>query len=332
MSYEAFRADLISRVSDSLPSDQLGMVLAALDGMSSSWDFQTKQMAIITSGGLPDAVKLYLASKSVENRTIGTLKNYFSTLRDFFAVVCKNVNDVTSADVRLWLNWFKAERKISSAYLDHKRVVLNSFFSWLVDEDIIHKNPMVHIHPIKCEDPLRIPMTAVELETVRKSCLDLREKALVDFLYSSAARASEVCDLKVSDVNFVDNTVHIRCGKGGKGRMTFLNAESAVSLRAYLESRTDNNQCLFAISRAPFSGIQKKSLEDAIMRIVSRCELSVHVTPHIFRHTAASLALQRGMPIDQVQKWLGHARIQTTLRYARLLNVDVKISHQKYVS
>lgn len=332
MSYEAFRSDLISRLSGSMPTDQLDSVLYALDGMSSSWDFNTKQTAIITSGGLPDAVRLYLASKSVESLSKGTLKNYFATLRDFFAVVRRSVDEVTSADVRLWLNWFKQERNISNSYLDHKRVVLNSFFGWLVDEDIIRRNPLSHIKPIKCEEPQRLPMTPIELEKVRNSCIDVREKALVDFLYSTAARISEVVNMKKSDVNLIDHTVRIECGKGGKGRTTFLNAESEVSLRAYLESRTDDLPYLFVTMKRPFKNIKKKSLEIAIQRIVSRCELSVHVTPHVFRHTAASIALQRGMPIDQVQKFLGHARIQTTLRYAKTLETDVKLSHQRCVA
>ena len=333
MSYETFRADLVSRLdSVSLPSDQLAAVLSALDSMSSAWEFSTKSTALITAGGIPDSVRLYIASKSVENLTKGTLKNYFATLRDFFSVVRHPVDEVTSADVRLWLNWFKQDRNICNSYLDHKRIILNSFFTWLVDEDIIRKNPMRHIKPIRCEDPQRLPMTALELEKVRSACKTPREKALVDFLYSTAARASEVCALRKSDVNFIDRTIRIECGKGGKGRTTFLNDEAEVSLRAYLESRADSSDALFVSDRAPFGALKKKSLEDAIMRIVSRCQISVHVTPHVFRHTAASLALQRGMPIEQVQRFLGHARIQTTLRYAKTLDADVKASHRKFVA
>ena len=332
MSFETFRADLVSRIQPALAADDLDIVLSALDAMSSSWDISPKSTALIVSDGLPDAVRLYIASKSVENVTVGTLKNYYATLRDFFAVVRRPVEDVTTADGRLWLNWFKKEHGISNSYLDHKRIVLNSFFEWLVDEDMIRRNPMRHIKPIKHEENTRLPMTALELETVRKSCRSLREKALVDFLYSTAARISEVVAMKIEDVHFADHTVFIRCGKGGKSRTTFLNAESEVSLRAYLASRSDDDPSLFVSVKNPIHGVAKKALEGDIQRIVSRCHISVHVTPHVFRHTAASLALQRGMPIDQVQVWLGHARIQTTLRYAKTLNFDVKISHQKYVA
>ena len=332
MSFDAFRADLISRLSPKIPADQLDVVLCVMDELSSGWTFETATTAIITSGGVPDAVRLYLASKIVENLAKGTMDNYLYTLRAFFSVVRKNVEDVTSADVRLWLHWYREQHHVSSSTLDHLRIILNSFYEWCVDEDIVRKSPMRHIKPIKCDEPERLPMSALELEKVRKSCETLREKAVVDFLYSTAVRVSELCDMKKSDIDFAEHTVHVRCGKGGKGRTTFLNPEAEISLKAYLASRSDSCDSLFVSCRGEAHGLTKKSVEVQITQIVSRCSLSVHVTPHIFRHTAASIALQRGMPIDQVQKFLGHARIQTTLRYAKTLNTEVKISHQKYVA
>ena len=330
MSFEAFRADLVSRLVPQLPGDQLQSVLTALDEMSRSYDIQAKTTDIITSGGVPDAVRLYIASKSVENLAKGTLRNYLSTLSLFFSVVRHPVDEVTSADCRLWLNWYKTNYKICSSTYEHKRIVLNSFFEWCVDEDLIRRSPMRHVRPIRVDDPERLPMTALELEKVRDSCKSLRQKAMVDFLYSTACRVSEFCDMNIADVDFTEHVVHIHRGKGGKGRTTYMNAEAEISLRAYLASRTDNCPSLFVTSKGERFRMSKKSVEVEIRKIVSRCELSVKVTPHVFRHTAASLALQRGMPIDQVQKWLGHSRIQTTLRYAKNLNVDVKNSHQKY--
>ena len=332
MSFESFRADLVSRLVSRLPGDHLQTVLSVMDEMASSWEFSTKSTAIITADGLPDAVRLYIASKSIENLKKGTLENYLHILRVFFATVRRPIDEVTASDVRLFLSWYKQTFQICNNTYKNKRIMLNSFFEWCVDEDLIRKNPMRHIKPIRTEDPERLPMTAIELEKVRNACASLREKAVVDFLYSTAARVSEFCALNISDVDFAEHTVHIRCGKGGKGRTTFMNAEAEISLRAYLASRTDDCPSLFVASRGPAHRLSKKSIEVEITKIVSRCELSVKVTPHVFRHTAASLALQRGMPIDQVQKWLGHARIQTTLRYAKTLNFDVKVSHQKYVA
>ena len=332
MSFESFRAELISRLAGNIPGEHLNSVLNVMDEMSSTWDFQQHTTAITVAGGLPDAVRLYLASKSIENVAHSSLENYLYTLKAFFGAVHKNVEDITSADVRLWLNWYKQQHKIKDVSLDKKRVMLNSFFSWCVDEDIIRKNPMKQIKPIRCDDPERLPLSPLELEKVRKACKTLREKAIVDFLYSTAIRVSEFCSLDISSVDFVDHTVRIERGKGGKGRTTYLNPEAEVSLRSYLESRQDDCEALFVSCRGRRHRLAKQAVENEISSIVSRCKLSVHVTPHIFRHTAASLALQRGMPIEQVQKFLGHSKIQTTLRYAKILQADVKASHSKYVA
>ena len=330
MSFESFRAGMISRLSPVLPEDHLQEVLRALDDMSQSWEFSPKSTAIITAGGVPDEVRNYLACKSIENIKKSTLRNYYYLLRTFFDVVRLPVDRITAVEARKFLSWYKINKNVTNDTLNHKRIILNSFFDWCVDEYPGLRNPMKHIKAIKCEDPERLPMTALELERIRKSCSTVREKALVDFLYSTAARVSEVCDLNTDDISFTDHTVRIRCGKGGKGRTTFMNAEAEVSLRAYLESRQDDDPALFVSAYKPHGRMKKRAVENEITKIVSRCEVSVNVTPHVFRHTAASLALQRGMPIDQVQKWLGHARIQTTLRYAKTLNFDVKLSHQKY--
>lgn len=333
MSYETLRNDFAARLLSVLQDpDQLQAVLLALDAVSVGYEFRPVSTELIVSDGIPDCVRLYLASKSVENVKRGTLENYFLTLRLFFSTVRKPLDLITSADIRLFLNWYRQARGVLNSTLDHKRIILNSFFEWCIDEDMLRKNPCRHIRAIHCENPERLPMTSLELEKVRNSCRTLREKAIVDFLYSTAARVSEFCSLDRSSVNFADHTVRIEHGKGDKGRTTFLNAEAEVSLRAYLDSRNDDNPALFVSSRAPHARMTKKSVEKAISHIVSRCSLSVHVTPHIFRHTAASLALQRGMPIDQVQRFLGHARIQTTLRYAKSLALDLQLSHQRFVA
>ena len=332
MSYESFRADFISRmVEKGTTTESLCGLLSVIDDMSNGYEFTPKTTDIIISNGVPDAVRIYIASKSIQNLAKGTLENYRSTLTHFFETIRHPVDEVTTNDIRIYLHAYKQERKVRDATIDHVRIMLNGFYEWCVDEEICKKNPVRRIPAIKCADPERLPMTTLELEKVRKTCKTLREKAMVDFLYSTAARASEFCQLNKSDIDFQTHTVHIQHGKGDKGRTTFMNAEAEVSLRAYLDSRTDDNEALFVTTKNPHR-ISKKSVEIEVQKIVSRCELSVHVTPHIFRHTAASLALQRGMPIDQVQKFLGHARIQTTLRYAKTLMQDVQLSHQRYVA
>ena len=333
MSYDAFRADFASRLLSVIPDpDCLNEVLLRLDAAAAGYDFSLRCTDLIVADGIPDAVRLFIASKSIQNLKKGSLANYFAALRDFFFHVRKPVDQVTAADVRLFLAWYKQTRNVKDGTIDHKRVTLNGFFEWCVDEELIRKSPMRHVQPMRVADPERLPMTAIELEKVRNSCRTLREKALVDFLYSTAARVSEVCAIDLRNVDFMEHTVRIEHGKGDKGRTTYLNPEAEVSLKAYLASRSDDCPALFVPVRGEAHHLKKKTVENEINRIVSRCELSVKVTPHVFRHTAASLALQRGMPIEQVQKFLGHAKIQTTLRYAKVLDFEVKLNHQKFVA
>ena len=333
MSYENFRNAFAARLLSVLPDpDQLCSVLSALDTVAAGYDVTLRSTDLIVSDGVPDAVRLYIASKSIQNLKKRSLEEYLRTLRAFFLRVRLPVDHVSANDVRLYLHWYKETRSVSESTLDGLRIKLNGFFEWCTDEEIIRKNPMRHVSPIRVPDCPRLPMSPTELETVRLNCLSLREKALVDFLFSTAARVSEVCNLELRHINFTDHTVRIEHGKGDKSRVTFLNAEAEVSLRAYLLSRNDTSPYLFVTSRGPVTHMSKKAVQEEISRICSRCTLSVHVTPHIFRHTAASFALQRGMPIDQVQKFLGHARIQTTLRYAKVLDFDVRLSHSKFVA
>lgn len=333
MSFESFRADFAASLTNVIQStDLLNAVLLCLDETASGYEIRRACTDLIVSDGLPEDVKIYLASKSIENLKRGTLENYLGRLRRFFASVRKEPGNVTASDVRLYLAWYKKTYSVQDSTLEGIRIDLNSFFDWCVDEDRIRKNPLRHVSPIRYDEPERLPMTALELEIVRSSCRDVYEKAVVDFLFSTAARVSEFCALDINDVDFVEHTVHIRCGKGGKGRTTFMNAEAEISLKAYLASRRDDNPALFVSARAPHGRCNKRIIERLVNKIVSRCDVSVKITPHVFRHTAASLALQRGMPINQVQHWLGHAKIQTTLRYAKTLNFDVKISHQKFVA
>ena len=150
MSFDSFRADLVSRLFPKLPGEQLQAVLSVMDEMAATWEFSPHTTAIITAGGLPDAVRLYIASKSVENVTKNTLQNYLLTLRAFFSAVRHPVDEITSADIRLWLNWYKTQHNVKNVTLEQKRVMLNSFFTWCVDEDLIRRNPVRQIKPIRC--------------------------------------------------------------------------------------------------------------------------------------------------------------------------------------
>ena len=331
VSYESFRLDFADRLSD-LGVSQIPDILALLDTVAADYDVTRKTTDIIPAEPIPQAVRMYIASKCVEHLSPGTLSLYLLRLTQFFTTMRKPVDQVTTNDVRVYLFNYKQAHNIMDSTLEGIRLCLNSFFEWCSQEDLIRKNPVRRIPAIRVDSPERLPMSALELETVRGVCKTLREKALVDFLYSSACRVSEFCALDISDVSFTDHTIHIERGKGGKGRTTFLNPEAEISLRAYLTSRSDQNPALFVGCRAPHGRLQVKAVQNEIAKILSRCNIACHVTPHIFRHTAASIALQRGMPLEQVQRFLGHSRIQTTLRYAKTLQQDVLLSHSHFVA
>ena len=317
---------------NSLGFSQVPEILAVLDAASSNYEVTRKCTDIIPAEPIPQAVRMYIASKSVEHLSKGTLNLYLLRLTQFFTTVRKPIEQITTNDIRVYLFQYKQIHNIMDSTLEGIRLCLNSFFEWCSQEDMIRKNPVRRIPAIRVDSPERLPMTPLELETVRGVCKTLREKALVDFLFSSACRVSEFCALNITDVNFTDHTIHIERGKGGKGRTTYLNPEAEISLRAYLASRNDDKPALFVGCRAPHDRLQVKAVQNEIQKILSRCSISCHVTPHIFRHTAASLALQRGMPLEQVQRFLGHSRIQTTLRYAKTLQQDVHLSHSHFVA
>ena len=331
MSYDSLRLDFADRL-NSLGIPRVPEILAVLDVAASGYEVSRKTTDIIPADEIPQAVRLYIASKTVEHLAKGTLSLYLLRLRQFFLAIRKPIDQVTANDIRVYLYQYRQGRNIKDTTMEGIRICLNSFFEWCTQEELISKNPARRVPSLRVDSPERLPMSALELEQVRGSCRSLREKAMVDFLYSSACRVSEFCALNLSDVNWVEHTVHIRCGKGGKGRTTYLNPEAEISLRAYLDSRKDSGPALFVSSRAPHGRLNVKAVQNEIQKIVSRCALSVHVTPHIFRHTAASLALQRGMPLEQVQRFLGHSRIQTTLRYAKTLSQDVQLSHSHFVA
>lgn len=331
MSYESLRLDFADRL-NTIGFPRVPDILAALDAASSGYEVTRKTTDIIPADEIPQAVRLYIASKSVEHLSKGTLSLYLLRLTQFFGVVHKPIDQITANDVRVYLYQYKQTHNIKDSTLEGIRLCLNSYFEWCAQEDLIRKNPVRRIPAIRVDSPERLPMTALELETVRGACKTLREKALVDFLYSSACRVSEFCALNLTDINWNDHTIHIERGKGGKGRTTYLNPEAEISLRAYLSSRSDLNPALFVGCRAPHDRLAVKAVQNEISKILSRCSIACHVTPHIFRHTAASLALQRGMPLEQVQRFLGHSRIQTTLRYAKTLQQDVHISHSHFVA
>lgn len=324
---ETFRNELASRLLDSLPQDQVKSVLAVLDSAIQDYDITRKPVALVPASGIPEVVKYFLASKAVENLSRGTLKIYGLRLEDFFRRIRKPFSDVRANDIRLYLYWYKSEKHASDGYLDNIRRILSVFFSWLVANEYLVRNPCASVECIKHQVPERIPLTPYELEELRWVCRTVREKALVDLLYSSGIRASECSAVNLSDIDWKARSIVIRHGKGDKRRVVYFNAESELSLRKYLETRQDDCEALFVTIRSPHHRLGIRSIETEIGKIGRRCEH--HVFPHKLRHTFATSGLRGGMPLDKLQALMGHAKPETTLIYAKQDQTDLQREHSR---
>lgn len=334
MFYETFRADFISRMAEkSYTTKQICNILTIMDAMSDDYDFSKKKKEIIVVESIPEEVKYFLACKVIKNCKKGTLYNYSNMLKHFFETIKKGINDVTANDIRGYLGLYKQERNVTNSTLASTRNLIDDFFKWCCSERIIDINPCHNVDHIKYSDNLREPMDRDELEIMRSSCKDKREKAVVEVLYSTGCRVSEIAALTMDDVDWQKRTITIQHGKGDVKRTSYLNSKAVLALKNYLKTRCDDCNYLFVNARCKNKhGIQRKSFENLINKIWKRTGLSHKITPHIFRNTTGTLSAQSGMPIQEVQKLLGHKNIKTTMRYVKVLDDNVKVSHGKYLA
>ena len=321
-----FTAKLYGKVSDEV----LKLIQNELFLHVQDYDIERRETAIGKyKGYLPECFKVYLVSRKIEGLSDKTIELYQMYLDDFFSRMDKDISEITSNDIRAYLYYTQKERNISNRTLDSRRTAIHAFFEWAANEGYIGKNPCRVIKNIKYERIEKQPLTDMELERIRQACETIREKTLVEFLYSTGARVTEVCDVKKADIDFYKGEVVV-LGKGNKHRKTFLNARCKLLLKQYFTIRDDESQYLFVSERRPHKVLKKEAIERIVRIIGERAELDRPLTPHLFRHTLATLMLQRGTPITEVQKILGHVNINTTMIYAKVSDEDAKVSHMKY--
>ena len=322
---ERFRNELAARLN--LPPEELKNVLTAFDIVSADYDINRRSMEIVPVGGMPEVVRVYLATKAVENLSRNTLQQYKWKLSDFFNVVIKPLDAITANDIRLYLYQFKQTRNVGDRYIDSVRVTLHGFFAWLVRNDYLVKNPCDKVERIRFSVKERVPLTTYELEQIRFNCKGFREKALIDFLFSTGCRVSECAEVRLTDINWHDRSVVIRHGKGNKERVVFFNAECELSLKNYLDSRSDDTDALFVSAYKPFAPLQKRGIETITRTIGERA--GIIVFPHKLRHTFATCGINGGMPLSKLQTLMGHAKPETTMIYAHINRTDVQREHQR---
>ena len=327
MDYDAFKVQLTAMLADGMTVRQ---VAACLDALSASYEIRRKEQRPQDA----DALSLFLAAKDVEEKSCRTLKLYRSVLSRFLRAVGRPIHAISTNDVRLYLSACK-QSGYKNTTIGGTRRIINGFFEWCVLEGVCAVNPVKRIAAIKQEKSPRKAMKRIELEYLRNACNTLRDKALVDFLYSTGVRVSECCAARIDHIDWEQKTVLIEHGKGDVTRLTYLNPEAEVSLRAYLASRADDSPYIFARTRGRSAeSLNAKTVQNAIDRIASQSgrAFSVRITPHVFRHTIATVLLRNGMPVEQVQRFLGHAKIDTTLIYAEIRDDDVRRSHSLYAA
>jgi site-specific recombinase XerD len=241
----------------------------------------------------------------------------------------KGVSHITTDDLRSYLTDYQATKNSSKVTIDNIRRILSSFFSWLEDEDYILKSPVRRIHKVKSASTIKETYSDESLETMRDNCETLRDLALIDILASTGMRVGELVLLNRDDINFEERECVV-FGKGSKERIVYFDARAKIHLQNYLNSRIDNNPALFVSLKAPYHRLKIGGVEVRLRELGKRLNLP-KVHPHKFRRTLATMAIDKGMPVEQLQRLLGHQRIDTTLQYAMVKQSNVKIAHRKYI-
>ncbi len=276
-----------------------------------------------------DLVELFLSAKRIEGCSEKTLKYYNATIQAMPTCVGKGVRHIVTDDVRSYLTEYQEKNQSSKVTIDNIRRILSSFFSWLEDEDYILKSPVRRIHKVKTGTNIKETYTDEALELMRDSCTELRDLAIIDMLASTGMRVGEMVLLNRADINFNERECVV-FGKGDKERIVYFDARTKIHLQNYLNSRRDENPALFVSLQKPHKRLQISGIEVRLREYGKRLGLS-KVYPHKFRRTLATMAIDKGMPIEQLQQLLGHRRIDTTLQYAMVKQSNVKIAHRKYI-
>ena len=276
-----------------------------------------------------DYVKIFLAAKRVEGCSEKTARYYDSTIRNVLRNVKKEVSEINTEDLRIYLDNYQRNSGVSRVTIDNIRRILSSFFSWLEDEDYIQKSPVRRIHKVKTCRTVKETYYDEALELMRDHSECIRDLALIDMLASTGMRVGELVKLNKSDIDF-ESRECVVLGKGNKQRKVYFDARTKIHLQRYLQSRTDNNDALFVSLQKPNNRLQISGVEIRLRELGRKLDMS-KVHPHKFRRTLATTAIDKGMPIEQVQQLLGHQSIDTTLQYAMVNQNNVKVSHRKFI-
>jgi len=333
--YEHFKHDLLLKVAETMPNasmEELAAISQAMDSVSTNYSVQKAETAIAVVGReeFQKLLKTFIVVKHMEGLSDETLQTYWLRLSQFMYASCKPVNEITANDIRTYLFAYQQNRGVTNRSLDHIRIVIATFFRWAASEKYIPSNPTENLKAIKYTAKEREPLNQIELEMIRRACQTPRELAIIEFLYSTGCRVTELTRIKMSDVDWNKRSVTL-FGKGNKYRTSYINAKAEVALKHYLLKRSHKSDLLFCNDRGG-TPMNKDNIERIVRNIKNRAGFTDrNITPHTFRHTTATQALRSGMPVSDIQMLLGHANVSTTMIYAHTCNEKVQAEHSRCV-
>ena len=324
-----FRDAIIQRVCTFLNGEQLERLENVLDIVMYNFNISVKKSEIIVYDNSNEAtLKKFIATKRLEGLKKDSLEQYYRSVNNMFKEFNKPLNEINTDDIRYYLSMYQEKRKVTKATLNNTRRYLSTFFTWCTDEDIISKNPMRRIKAIKQQKIIKEPFSEMEMEQIRNSADSIRNRALIEFLYSTGCRVSEVSRVNIDDIDFEHKSLMV-IGKGDKQREVYITDKAMYWMKKYLSLRNDTGTSLFVGRKN--NALQKAGIEAVVRKIGKKAGVK-KVHPHRFRRTMATNLINKGMAIQEVQQILGHEKIDTTMIYCKVDKSNVQNSHKRYAA
>lgn len=327
---ETFLSAVIHRLESNFTADQIIKVVEVVEDELSKYEISIQtsddELRMRENSQL---VGIFLSAKRIEGCSEKTIHYYQSSIEKLLTAIKKEVCTINTNDIRCYLAEQQDTKHLSKVTIDNLRRIFSSFFSWLEDEDYITKSPVRRIHKVRTDTLVKEVLSDESMEVLRDSCTEIRDIAMIDLLASTGIRVGELVKMNREDIDFQERQCVV-FGKGNKEREVYFNARTKIHLKRYLDERTDNNPALFVSISTPHSRLTISGVEARLRQLGKRANI-LKVHPHKFRRTLATMAIDKGMPIEQVQKLLGHVKIDTTLHYAMVNQTNVKLAHRKYL-
>jgi integrase/recombinase XerD len=320
---------ILSKVMSDQPGIDQANLRCTLELILNDYDMRPAERGLVVAANIRDRIVLYIASKKLDGLSMLTLKGYAQHLKRFAMFMPKNVEDITAMEIRLFLSEFSRGRDLKPATIQTEISILRSFFGWLENQDYINKSPMRKINQIKAEKRIVKSLTVEEFELLREGCEDPRERALLETFYATGCRISEVSGMNKDDIDWQNMSARV-IGKGNKERIVYFSFKAFYHLKKYLNSRTDECEALFVTERQPHSRLGNRAIQRSFKQIAARTNLKKNIHPHIMRHTFATLALDNGANLADVQALLGHEDPATTQIYATVTEQRKQEAYRKH--